>query len=88
MVQMAYFEVFENLEGPIRINYSADLSYQLESKFGFIRKLIANKAPLIDVKNEIVSLQKALQALPEELKNGHQIVTQSRHDLNDQIAPY
>ncbi|AGH82368.1 high-affinity Fe2+/Pb2+ permease [Psychromonas sp. CNPT3] len=87
-VQMAYFEVFENLEGPIRINYSADLSYQLESKFGFIRKLITNKAPLAQVENEILTLKKALQALPEALKNGHQIVAQSRHDLNDEIAPY
>ncbi|POY42725.1 iron permease, partial [Avibacterium endocarditidis] len=28
-VQMAYFEVFENLEGPIRINFSAQKSYQM-----------------------------------------------------------
>ena len=37
-VQMAYFEVFENLEGPIRINFSAQKSYQMEATFGEIRK--------------------------------------------------
>ena len=39
-VQMAYFEVFENLEGPIRINFSAQKSYQMEATFGEIRKMI------------------------------------------------
>ena len=33
-VQMAYFEIFENLEGPIRINFSAQKSYQMEATFG------------------------------------------------------
>ena len=32
-VQMAYFEIFENLEGPIRINFSAQKSYQMGSHF-------------------------------------------------------
>ncbi len=39
-VQMAYFEIFENLEGPIRINFSAQKSYQMEATFGEIRKMI------------------------------------------------
>ena len=29
---------FENLEGPIRINFSAQKSYQMEATFGEIRK--------------------------------------------------
>ncbi|WP_232011452.1 FTR1 family iron permease [Moritella yayanosii] len=87
-VQMAYFEVFENLEGPIRINYSADKSYQLESKFGLIRKLISQQAPLIQVANEIADLKHELSSLPELLSSGHQIIAESRYDLNDQIAPY
>lgn len=45
-VQMAYFEVFENLEGPIRINVSAAVSFDLESQFGEIRKMmIAGESP-------------------------------------------
>lgn len=42
-VQMAYFEVFENLEGPIRINISARKSYEMESAFGEIRRMIGEK---------------------------------------------
>lgn len=42
-VQMAYFEVFENLEGPIRINISASKSYEMESAFGEIRRMIGAK---------------------------------------------
>ena len=45
-VQMAYFEVFENLEGPIRINISASKSYEMESAFGEIRRMIGEKKPL------------------------------------------
>lgn len=48
-VQMAYFEVFENLEGPIRINISARKSYEMESAFGEIRRMIGEKKPLADV---------------------------------------
>ena len=40
---MAYFEVFENLEGPIRINISARKSYEMESAFGEIRRMIGEK---------------------------------------------
>ena len=49
-VQMAYFEVFENLEGPIRINFSAQKSYQMEEmcirdrlKNGIISKVLTFK---------------------------------------------
>ena len=42
-VQMAYFEIFENLEGPIRINFSAQKSYQMEATFGEIRKMIGER---------------------------------------------
>ena len=38
-VQMAYFEVFENLEGPIRINISASKTYEMESAFAEIRRI-------------------------------------------------
>ena len=52
-VQMAYFEVFENLEGPIRINISARKSYEMESAFGEIRRMIGEKKPLADVQARI-----------------------------------
>ncbi len=52
-VQMAYFELFENLEGPIRINFSAKKSYQMEATFGKIRKMMGKNAPLAEVMNKI-----------------------------------
>ena len=52
-VQMAYFEVFENLEGPIRINFSAQKSYQMEATFGEIRKMIGENQSQEQVKVKI-----------------------------------
>src|SRR6266508_4455653 len=44
--QAAYFEVFENLEGPIRVNVSAKANYELEEEFTAIRKMILRKEPV------------------------------------------
>ena len=63
-VQMAYFEVFENLEGPIRINISAQKSAEMEAEFGNIRRLIGNGAPQEEV-------QQRLQALRDEVQKGN-----------------
>ena len=62
-VQMAYFEVFENLEGPIRINFSAQKSYQMEATFGEIRKMIGEGAS-----------QKEIQAKIDQLKNWLKVI--------------
>lgn len=58
-VQMAYFEVFENLEGPIRINISAQKSYQLEATFGEIRRMITQNQPEKVVGEKINWLKKS-----------------------------
>ncbi|SFA42372.1 high-affinity iron transporter [Paracoccus halophilus] len=39
-VQSGYFELFENLEGPIRVNVSAARAFELEAEFAEIRKMI------------------------------------------------
>ena len=52
-VQMAYFEVFENLEGPIRINFSAQKSYQMEATFGEIRKMIGEGSSQQEIQAKI-----------------------------------
>ena len=57
-VQMAYFEIFENLEGPIRINFSAQKSYQMEATFGEIRKMIGEGKPMNEVQAKINGLKK------------------------------
>ncbi|NDL65282.1 FTR1 family iron permease [Acerihabitans arboris] len=89
-VQMAYFEVFENLEGPIRINISAQKSYQMESGFGEIRRLIGEGRPLAEVQDRINGLKNDLTSVLPALTGGHQLVAAGQHDAynNTQIALY
>ncbi|WP_081721870.1 FTR1 family iron permease [Geminisphaera colitermitum] len=89
-VQMAYFEVFENLEGPIRINISARKSAQLEATFGEIRRMIGDARPQAEVDARIAWLKQELDAALPILDGGHQLVAQAQHDGhdNDAIAPY
>lgn len=89
-VQMAYFEVFENLEGPIRINISAKKSAELEATFGQIRKMIGNGRPAADVNARIDWLRKELDAALPVLAGGHRLVAEGQHGghENDAIAPY
>ncbi|MEC5317629.1 FTR1 family protein [Brenneria populi subsp. brevivirga] len=89
-VQMAYFEVFENLEGPIRINISAQKSYQLEAAFGEIRRMIGAGKPLADVQARIDWLKGELNAVQPVLSEGHQLVAQEQHGAydNSDIALY
>lgn len=76
-VQKSYFEIFENLEGPIRVNVSAKRSFELESEFGKIRKLIRDGAPVSEVQARIAAHVAALDALVEQLETGHQIKAES-----------
>ncbi len=78
-VQMAYFEVFENLEGPIRINISANKSYEMESTFGDIRRMIGEGKPVADVLARIDGLKKALREVEPVLDGGHQLVAEEQH---------
>ncbi|MDQ5891314.1 MAG: high-affinity iron transporter, partial [Pseudomonadota bacterium] len=89
-VQMAYFEVFENLEGPIRINISAQKSYQLEATFGEIRRMIGEGKPQDEVQARISWLKGELDAVLPVLSEGHKLVAQEQHGAydNTDIAPY
>lgn len=78
-VQMAYFEVFENLEGPIRINISASKSYEMESAFGEIRRMIGEKKPLADVQSRIDWLKTSLREVEPVLDGGHRLVAEEQH---------
>ena len=81
-VQMAYFEVFENLEGPIRINFSAQ-SYQMEASFGEIRKMIGEGRPQAEVQSKIDALKKELQEVLPALGDGHQLNAEGQHATYD-----
>lgn len=89
-VQMAYFEVFENLEGPIRINISAQKSYQMEAAFSEIRKMIGNGEPQAEVNAKINWLKSELISVLPVLADGHKLTAEQQHGAydNDRIAPY
>ena len=80
-VQMAYFEVFENLEGPIRINFSAQKSYQMEATFGEIRKMIGENQSQEQVKAKIDGLKAALQEVLPSLTAGHKLKASGQHGV-------
>ena len=89
-VQMAYFEVFENLEGPIRINFSAQKSYQMEATFGEIRKMIGEGSSQQEIQAKIDQLKKELQEVLPSLIEGHQLNADGQHGVydNQEITPY
>ncbi|MGQ0286218.1 FTR1 family iron permease [Pasteurellaceae bacterium 22721_9_1] len=89
-VQMAYFEVFENLEGPIRINFSAQKSYQMEATFGEIRKMIGEGKSQQEIQDKIQWLKNELDAVVPSLSDGHQLNAEGQHNTyeNQQISAY
>ncbi|HDR1921021.1 TPA: FTR1 family iron permease [Pasteurella multocida] len=89
-VQMAYFEVFENLEGPIRINFSAQKSYQMEATFAEIRKMIGEGVSLEAIQTKINGLKSELQKVLPVLADGHQLNASAQHDVysNQTIAQH
>ncbi|HDR1415910.1 TPA: FTR1 family iron permease [Pasteurella multocida] len=89
-VQMAYFEVFENLEGPIRINFSAQKSYQMEATFAEIRKMIGEGVSLETIQTKINVLKSELQEVLPVLADGHQLNASAQHDVysNQTIAQH
>ncbi len=76
-VQKAYFEVFENLEGPIRVNVSAKHNFKLESEFSAIRKLIVSGAPVDGVEARIKAQISGIQAVIPVLEEGFHLKAES-----------
>lgn len=75
-VQGSYFEIFENLEGPIRVNISARRSFELEAEFGAIRRMMIDGAPADEVEARITSHIAALDEIVPLLERGHRIVAE------------
>lgn len=88
-VQLAYFEVFENLEGPIRINLSAQRSYEMESQFTALRQLMGSDTPLPQVQQQVAAFKQELTDVLPQLEGGHTLTAQQSHDGYDaKVAPY
>jgi high-affinity iron transporter len=68
--EAAYFQVFENMEGPIRINISGKKNYLLEEEFSGIRKMVIKGAPYNAIEQKISDLVIDLRKVAGELKGG------------------
>lgn len=86
-VQRAYFEIFENLEGPIRVNVSAARNIALESAFGDIRKMIVQGDPPDAVATRVAAQMAELRAVLPELEGGTHLVAESSHPEEAATAP-
>lgn len=82
-VQKAYFEVFENMEGPIRINLSAKKSYELEAEFGDIRKRIMAGAPVDEVAARIKTQIAEIHAVVPVISSGHRLTAEPAAESQD-----
>ena len=85
-VQKAYFEVFENMEGPIRINLSAKKSYELEAEFGAIRKRIIEGAPADEVTARINTQIAEVRAVVPVISSGHRLTAEPAANAPDVSA--
>lgn len=75
--QGAYFQVYENLEGPIRINISAKLNTELEGEFIAIRKMIVAQEPAAAIEQRINDFMAKLRPLVPQLEGGVEIVAET-----------
>ena len=82
--QSAYLEVFENLEGPIRINVSAKKNYELEQEFVLIRKMIVDKEPPEAVEKKISAFMADLRSTTAKLEGGFELVAEASDDATTQ----
>jgi high-affinity iron transporter len=72
--QAAYFEVYENLEGLIRVNVSARKNIELEDDFVAIRKMIVQRVPAAELSRSIAAFMVKLRAVAPELEQGIELV--------------
>lgn len=82
--QAAYFEVYENLEGPIRINISAKKNVELEEDFVAVRNMIAAKEPAAAIEKRIKIFMYELRALIPELEGGVELVAEATNEKKHQ----
>lgn len=84
--QAAYFEVFENLEGPIRINISAKKNFLLEQEFTGIRQMIVAGEPPEAVEKRINDLMAELAQVAGQLKGGHELKAEATDGAHGQAS--
>lgn len=75
-IESAYFDVFENLEGPIRVNVSAQANYELEEEFAEIRKMVLRKEPRSAIEGRVGALKSRIREVVSELEGGVELVAE------------
>jgi high-affinity iron transporter len=80
MAQSAYFDLFEDLEGPIRINISSKKAWDMERKFVKIRKLVKEGAPLAEIEAAIASLNADMDEVLPKIQSGAVLIAQTSDD--------
>ncbi|MDR2342122.1 MAG: FTR1 family iron permease [Campylobacteraceae bacterium] len=83
VAQSAYFELFENLEGPVRINVSSKKAWDMERKFTKIRNLIKNGASAEEIKAMIDSLNADMDEVLPKLQSGVVITAEASETSAD-----
>lgn len=78
--ETAYFEVFENLEGPIRVNVSAQANYELEEEFTAIRAMFLRKEPVPAVEARAAAFMTRLRRVVPQLEGGVELVAAGGDD--------
>lgn len=84
--QAAYFEVFENLEGPIRVNVSAKANYELEEEFSAIRRMFLEKEPAGAVEARIAGFMARLRRVVPQLEGGVELTAAASGGTEERAA--
>lgn len=72
-LQAAYFEVFENLEGPIRVNISPRKNFELEEEFVGLRRRILAGEDAQGIEKRVVALLAELRKVAAALEGGFEL---------------
>ncbi|MBR8461611.1 FTR1 family protein [Campylobacter sp. faydin G-105] len=72
--QNAYFGLFEDIEGAIRINLGQKKAYKMEKQFGDIRKAIKANEPVDGIQTRIDKLNAEITEVLPVILTGHRLV--------------
>ncbi|WP_314701514.1 FTR1 family protein [Campylobacter rectus] len=84
--QNAYFGHFENIEAAIRVNFTREKAYSMESKFGKIRKAIIAKKPVEEIQAIMDELSKEMDEVLPIINTGHKLVGEYSDPKNADAA--
>ncbi len=87
VLQSAYFEIFESLEGPIRINISSKKAYLMESQFGKLRKMVKKGESAEDLKIAMDAMMAELNEVLPEINTEAEIVDEGTKSETEPANP-